>query len=403
MHILYFHQYFALPTGSTGTRSYEMARRWVAAGHRVTMICGRAEACGLPNRTRFEAAGIQVRIVNSVYSQKHSFSRRIWAFIFFLTAGMLEGLRVKNIDVVYASSTPLTIGIPALLLKWLRRRPFVFEVRDQWPEVPISMGYIRSPLLKKSLLWLERLIYKESSAVVALSPGMAEGVRQALGRIEKPILVAPNSADTQLFRPDIDGASVRIKMGWEDKLVVMHFGAMGTVNTLDFLVDIAEKIRHITNIHIVCIGEGKERHRLSERVNSLRLSNIEIHGPVEKERLPEMVAACDISTVIIGNYPIIEHNSANKFFDSLAAGKPILLNYSGWQREYLEKFNCGYGCQLCEQGEYIQKLMDLCTQPEKRKLLGQNARKLAEEIFNRDKIAASVLDLLERTVGVDRP
>ncbi|MBN2513661.1 MAG: glycosyltransferase family 4 protein [Sedimentisphaerales bacterium] len=376
-----------------------MARRWVVAGHAVTVICGRGDICGLPDQRVFDAEGIHVRVVGSCYSQKQSFLRRIAAFLFFILAGSIEGLCVRNVDVLFATSTPLTIGIPAMVLKWLKGVPFVFEVRDQWPEVPIEMGYIKNMLLKKLLLWLERCIYKSAAAIVALSPGMADGIQIVLGHVKRPVIVAPNGADIELFQPDIDSSAVRKKMGWQDKFVVLHFGAMGKVNSLDFLIDAAQKMQTYPDVLFVLMGQGKEKQNLTEKVAALNLKNLEIHGPTPKSELPRIVAACDVSTVIIGNHPIIEHNSANKFFDSLAAGKPVLLNYSGWQRLTIEAHQAGFGCRLCDLDDYIKNLLTLYTSNNRLRDMGSNARRLAEEEFSRDKIALDVLGVINGVVN----
>jgi len=395
VHILYLHQYFALPAGSTGTRSYELARRWVAAGHSVTVICGRGDICGLPDQSSFEIEGIRVEVVGAVYSQKLGFWGRIWAFLYFMTACFFKGLGIRNADVVYATSTPLTIGVPAMLLKWCRRIPFVFEVRDQWPEIPIAMGYIRNPLLKKLLLCLERRIYISSSAVVALSPGMADGIRQVLGNVERPIQIAPNSADIDLFRPDMDGSAVRQQMGWQDKFIVMHFGTMGHANGLDFLIGAAARCTDYPDILFVLIGSGRQKERLARSAENLKLKNIVFIDNKPKLELPHWVAACDVSTVIFADYPILEHNSANKFFDSLAAGKPVLLNYSGWQREILESRSAGLGCRLCSLDEYVANLLTLYKNKDQLKRMGQNGRMLAQNEFNRNKIASDILRLIQ--------
>jgi glycosyltransferase involved in cell wall biosynthesis len=172
MHILYLHQHFAVPQGSTGTRSYEFARRWIDSGHKVTIITGHYDLGGLEKESgllsRKIVNGINVHIVGIRYSNKQSFLHRIMSFIMFMFCSIFAGLATKKVDVIYATSTPLTVGIPAMILKCLKRIPFVFEVRDQWPEIPIEMNIIRNPLLKKILLWLEKRIYKSSSGIVAL-------------------------------------------------------------------------------------------------------------------------------------------------------------------------------------------------------------------------------------------
>jgi len=395
MNILYIHQHFAIPSGSTGTRSYEFARRWVKAGHKVTVITGHYDIGGVEYSNKPQVInGVEVRIAGTRYSNKQSFVRRVMSFFGFMIFSFFAGLRVKDVDVVYATSTPLTIGIPAMLLKLFKRKPYVFEVRDQWPQIPIELGYIKNKLLIRALLWLEKRIYKSASAVVGLSPGMSAGVKEVIGE-DKLIETVPNSSDTEVFRPDIDGSDIRKKHGWENKFVLMHFGAMGKANGLEFLVDVAERLKGNNGIHFVIIGDGATRQSVLDRVNKLGLKNIELLGSIPKTILPQYVAACDVSTVVFADYPILEHNSANKFFDSLSAGKPVLLNYSGWQRDAIEKVEAGYGCRQCDIGEFIEKVNFLFENKELLGKLGSNARSLAETEFSRDKLASKVLNVIE--------
>lgn len=400
MHILYLHQHFALPSGSTGTRSYELARRWIKKGHQVTLICGITDQSGLDpgsgKRVEIQAEGIRVIALNTRYSNSLGFFARVWAFVKFIMMSFRVGLNVKDVDLIYATSTPLTIGIPAMGLKGFKRVPFIFEVRDQWPQIPIEMGYIRNPFLKVFLLWVERRIYKNSAAIVALSPGMADGVKNVLGRISKEVIIAPNSSDTQLFHPGIDGSRMREQYNWQKKFVILHFGAMGRANRLDFLIEAAQRVQDIPQMHFAVMGEGREKQHLREKVRQQGLKNIEILDTVSKKQMPQVVAACDVSTVIFANYPILEHNSANKFFDSLSAGKPVLLNYGGWQKELIESCGCGYGCKQCDLDEYITRLKYLYENQDKLAKMGQNARKLAQTEFDRDLISNRILTLIEK-------
>lgn len=399
MHILYLHQYFAVPKGTTGTRSYEFARRWVAKGHEITVITGHTDTGGLEYRKGMQNIdGINVYIVGSRYSNKQSFARRILAFFQFMLLSFFKSLSVKNVDVVYATSTPLTIGIPAMLLKWIKRKPFFFEVRDQWPEIPIEMGFIRNPLLKWFLIKLERRIYLSSCGVVALSPGMAEGVKESLGTVDRKVIIASNCSDLDRFRPNVDSGSLRANKGWQDKFLLMHCGAMGRANGLDFLIEAAKKLQEHKDIHFVLAGGGSEAERLSESIKSNQLNNIEMVGTVPKHELPVYFAACDVSLVIFANYKILQHNSANKFFDSLSAGKPVLLNYSGWQRDEIENADAGFGTELCDLDEFVDKVLKLYNNRQMLPEMGANARKLAELKFSRDKIAAEVLEFITTPV-----
>lgn len=402
MHILYIHQHFATPKGSTGTRSYEFARRWVKAGHKVTLITGRYDIGGLElDKALFQVQnleGINVLVVGTKYSNKLTHLRRIISFLSFCLFSIYAGLRTKKIDIIYATSTPLTVGIPAIILKLLKRVPFVFEVRDQWPEIPIELRIIQNKIMIKLLLWLEKIIYKQSAAIVALSPGTAERVRKVLTE-ETPITVIPNSSDIDVFRPDVDGSAVRKTHGWDGNLVLLHFGAMGRANGLNFIIDAAQRLTSNADIRFVLAGDGSEKQILLERAKHLGLRNIEILDSMSKLVLSKFVAACDVAMVIIANYPILENNSANKFFDSLSAGKPVLLNYSGWQKKILEDNTAGFGCDLGNLDEFVEKVLYLNSHRKMVEQMGQNARRVALEKFDRNKLAMQALSVLESTLN----
>ena len=401
MHILYIHQHFATPAGSTGTRSYEFARRWVKAGHKVTLITGYYDIGGLQvNKALYRKQtieGINVVIVGTKYSNKQSYIRRIISFLSFCLLSIYAGIRTKSVDVIYATSTPLTVGIPAMVIKRIKCAAFVFEVRDQWPEIPIKLGIIKNRFLIKILLWLEKTIYNSCSRIVALSPGQADGIKEVLAD-KKPIAVIPNSCDIDVFRPDIDGSAVRQRRDWGDKLVLLHTGAMGKVNGLNFVIDAAERLKGHSDVIFALIGDGKQKSSLESEVKKLGLPNVEILSSVPKRELAEFYAAADTGLVIIGNYPIIEHNSANKFFDSLSAGRTVLINYSGWQRKILEENEAGFGCDLCNLEQFVEKVLYLNSHRQQVKQMGQNARRVAVEKFDRDMLAKQALEIISALI-----
>lgn len=391
MHILYIHQHFATPNGTTGTRSYEFARHWVKAGHKVTVITGHYDIGGLETKggllQKQTIEGINVVIVGTNYSNKQSHFRRTISFLSFCFLSIFAGLRIKEINVIYATSTPLTVGIPAIALKWLKRVPFIFEVRDQWPEALADMGIIKNKVLIRILLWFEKTIYRQSSGVVALSPPMADDIKNILPQ-GKNITVIPNSCDTELFRPNIDGIATRNKKGWGNKLVFLHTGAMTKITGLEFIIEAAEKLKGYQDILFVLIGEGFRKGALQDSIKKLGLKNVEILPSVPKQQLPPIIAAANVIMAVIGNIPITEkHASLNKFYDGLSAGKPILLNYSGWQRELIEKHQAGFGCKLCDADEFVEKVLYLNSHRDKLAEMGQNGRQIAVEQFERNKLA----------------
>ncbi len=394
MHILYIHQYFATPRGSTGTRSYEFARRWASKGYKVTMLTTGAQltnqdlakAKGLFFK-RFTIDGIDVLVLSIPYRQQMGIFKRCLSFLAFLLIASVVVVFMKKVDIIYATSTPLTIGIPAVVAKWFKRKKFIFEVRDQWPETPIEMGIIRNRILIKLLLWLERIIYRNSAAIVTISDAMAEEIKLMVGE-GKPVYVIPNGTDLDFFRPDINGDAIRKQKHWDDKLVLVHAGAMGRINGLEFVIDVAEKLKDYQNILFVLIGEGSRKDTLKSMVKERDLKNVEICPSMPKKQLPAVFAAADIILATIGKFPIIEkHASLNKFYDGLGSGKPVLLNYSGWQREFLEEKSAGFGCTLCNIGEFVERVLYLNSHRKELLKVGQNARRIAEAKFDRNKLA----------------
>jgi glycosyltransferase involved in cell wall biosynthesis len=267
LHILYIHQYFATPRGSTGTRSYEFARRWVAKGHRVTMLTSTtsltsedlAQARGRFFK-KFVVDGINVLALAVPYRQQMSVFKRCLSFLAFMQLALIMALLIPKVDVIYATSTPLTIGIPAIAAKWFRRKKFVFEVRDQWPESVVEVGILRNKFLISIMMWLEKFIYKNASAIVAVSDGMAEDIAKVAPK-GKHICVIPNGADLDLFRPDIDGIEIRQKRNWDDKLILVHAGTMGKVNSLGFVIDAARKLKEYKDVLFLLIGQGSGKSR----------------------------------------------------------------------------------------------------------------------------------------------
>jgi glycosyltransferase involved in cell wall biosynthesis len=401
MHILYIHQYFTTPLGSTGTRSYEFARRWVAKGHKVTMLTSTtnltsedlAQANGWFFK-KFTVDGINVLALNIPYRQQMGVFKRCMSFLAFLMLSSFIVLVISKVDVIYATSTPLTIGIPALAAKWFRRKKFVFEVRDQWPESVVEAGVIKNRFFIKILLWLERTIYKNASEIIAVSDGMAEGVRQVAGE-KKPIHVVPNCANLDLFRPDIDGSAIRQIKNWGDKLVFLQAGSMGKAHNLDFVIDAAEKLKEHRDIVFVLIGEGSQKPELEKKVQKLGLTNVEILPSVSKQQLPEFFAATDVCLVIIGLKIMEKHASLNKFYDGLSSGKPMLLNYYGWQGKLIEDNNAGYGCKFRDLDQFVERILYIKTNRNQLAAMGRNARLIAETRFDSNKLAAQALIVLE--------
>jgi glycosyltransferase involved in cell wall biosynthesis len=404
MRVVYLYQYYKSLQGSGSTRAYEFVRRLRAAGHDVLVISSSARLVGFSGRRRLgvvegDVDGVAVWAVPSAYSNRMGYLSRIREFLRFAWLSSLAVLRARRPDVIYASSTPLTVAIPALAGSVLRGIPLVFEVRDLWPEVPEGMGVLRNRLLLAAAKGLAGLTYRRSAGIIALSPGMRDGIVK-YGIPPSRIAVIPNGSDLELFRPGRDGAPLRRRFGLEKAFLLVHTGAMGIVNGLDFLLPVCEILKtSLPNAVICLVGEGGQRERLESQALRAGLANLRFYGPVPKEEVPEWLAAADVGLMLIRRLPILEMNSANKFFDYAAAGLPCLMNYGGWKADLLLRYAAGVSVQSDDPGVFSAAVVALANDPAGLEAMGRNARRMAEAEFDRDRQFVELQERLLLAIG----
>lgn len=373
-----------------------MARRLVAAGHEVHMITSDQRGLRGPRWRETDEAGIRVHWARVAYDNKMSFVRRVLAFVAFAWAATFRALWLKG-DVILATSTPLTIAIPALLASRFGGIPFVFEVRDMWPDVPIAIGALRNPLAIKAARVLELQTYRRAARVVALAPGMRDDII-AKGVPAGKVVVIPNGCDTGLFRGGAR-ADVRSAHPWLGaRKLVLYAGAIGRINGLAYLVDLArETMRIDPAVRFAVFGAGAERERVRAfaRREGVLGENLFMFDPLPKLDLADWVAAADLALALIRFRAIWKDAVENKFFDAVAAGKPIAMNFNGWQTQIA--LDAGIGIVLdpasppAAAGRLVAALRDdawLRGVPER-------AASLADGEFSRDRLAARLLAVLE--------
>jgi glycosyltransferase involved in cell wall biosynthesis len=400
--ILYFHQYFATRESTVATRSYEIARRLVKRGHQVTVISrDMRENTGARRLvSRDTVDGILIVYVRVPYSQYYRPAKRIASFLGFMVAACVLGLLQPRPDVVLATSTPLTIGVPGLLTARLKRAPFVFEIRDLWPAVPISLGILRNPLLVWLSRWLEATLYRGAARVVVLS----EGAREALleqGVPADKLVFAPNASDLDLFSPNNVDEHFREQYGLTGKFLALYAGAMGRANGIEQLADAAAALRAAGNdrVAVVVIGDGPQRPGLERRRAAENLDNLLVLPPVAKHELAGVVGAADVTLTLFAAHPALQANSPNKLFDSLAAGRPVVLNLDGWLRRVVTEAGAGVYVPAGDGEALAATLAALAAEPEVVAAMGLRARALAEREFSRDTIVDRLADALEAVAG----
>ena len=407
MKIIYLHQYFATPSMLIGgVRSYEMARRLVARGHEVHIVT--SDAAGAFSDKAggdwFETDedGIHVHWLPVPYDNAMGFAQRIRAFLRFAVASARKAASLEG-DLVFATSTPLTIALPGAWAAWRRRRPMVFEVRDLWPQIPIAIGVLKSTPLIMAARWLERFAYRRSSAIVALSPGMRDGIAST-GYPKNKIEIIPNAADLDLFDvPEDEGRAFRDRHDWlKDRPLVLYGGTFGFMNDVTYLAKLAAAMKPLDpDVRFLAIGSGAEKEKVLTAAAELGVlgENFFVIDRVKRIEMPGIHRAADIVTSIFIDLPEMQANSANKFFDGLAAGRPMAINYGGWHESLLAEAEAGFHLDPKDLNAAARRLRDHLRDRTWLERAGQNARRLADTRFARDDLALQLEKLLMGVAG----
>lgn len=404
MRVLYFHQHFTTPLGASGIRSYEMARRLLARGHQVTMVCGSSgvgkTGLDVPFKNgvrRGFVDGIEVIEFDLPYSNSDGFIKRGFTFLKFAFRSILLAFK-ENYDLVFATTTPLTAGVPGIFARWLRGKPFVFEVRDLWPELPKAMGVIKNPLVLWAMSVLEWSSYRSAHRVIGLSPGIVDGIAKcgvARGKID----LIPNGCDFNIFAHSVE--PWRPRQVGEGDLLAIFAGTHGIANGLDAILDAAVELkrRKRTDIKMVLIGGGKLKPHLMARAAGEKLDNIIFLEPVNKARLAGLMASADIGLQVLANVPAFYYGtSPNKFFDYISASLPVLCNYPGWMAEMIQDNGCGFAVEPESPSSFADALEKAADDRELLRAMGGRGRLLAEREFDRIKLSNQFVDWLEGAV-----
>ncbi len=381
------------------TRSFEIAKRLVEKGHEVNLITTLQNKKNTDNKKRWtmtNESGINVFWFPIEYSNKLNFYLRVIAFFKFAFHSFKKGLSLRG-DLIYATSTPLTIIIPGFLLSFLKNKPLILEVRDLWPTLPIAIGALKNPFNIFLAKLLEKFAYKFSKKIIALSPGIKQGIIDQ-GISKEKVLVIPNSCDLENFtikNHSIENIKFRKKHNISEKnLLITYAGTFGKINNIFYMVDIAEKLKNNPLITFLAVGDGADFEKVKRLVEEKKIQkSFKIIKTLPKKNMPQVLSASNISLSIFLPLKEMESNSANKFFDGLASGNMILVNYGGWQEDILIRNNSGMRLP-----QNIEDAAEIVSQLEKNRSkvaeFGTNAKRLAVIEFDRCKLT----DKLERII-----
>lgn len=380
MKVIYIHQYFKTPADGGSLRSYYLAKALVRAGHQVEMITG----YGKKEPTFKNIDGIRVHYLPVYYDNTLGFWGRMYAFGKFVILSYRKACALAPAHYCYASSTPLTVGFVAWLLKKSHRIPYFFEVRDLWPEAPIQLGVLRNRFLIYISRLLEKKIYQSAQAIVGLSPGMCSHVQNLVPT--QRIVHLPNMSDCHFFHNEPKSKELLAKYDIRQHFVICYPGTLGQANHLMSLLTLAKYCQEQIldkQILFLIVGEGAEKPLLEKTTQDWGLKNVRFMEQVSKLEIREILNISDAVYISFVPLPVLETSSPNKFFDSLAAGKICLVNTSGWLKSLVENHACGFYVSSEDYQTFGEQLKDILNNPIRHQHYRDNARHLAESLFDR--------------------
>ena len=405
MRILLLNQAFVSPDEPGHTRHFEMAKFLQERGHELVIVAsdlnyqtGQRTAA---RRGMFAEQVIDgVRILRAyIYPALHrSYLWRVISFFSFMFSSVWTALQVRDMDLVMGTTPPIFQAVSAWFVAWMRRKPFLLEVRDLWPEFGVSMGVLKNPVVIALARWLERLLYARATHILVNSPAYREYML-AKGVPERKATYIPYGTDVDMFNPNVEGSSIRAELGLQEKFVVLYAGALGQANDIDTILRAAQRLNGEDKIRFVLFGDGKERARLQSEAARMKLSNVTFAGVRAKKEMPRVVASSNVCLAILQDIPMFRTTYPNKVFDYMAAGRATVLVIDGVSRALIESSGGGVYVQPGDDEMLAQTVLELSQAPQRVRQMGANARAyLVEHLDRRDKLNET-LDLLTKLVG----
>jgi len=407
LRILYVSQYFPPEMGAPSARVFELSRRWVKNGDKVTVLTG------FPNHPtgiipaeyrgyRFleeEKEGIRVVRTYIFAAPNKGFFKRVLSYVSFMCSAIVQGTRkVGKQDLLIATSPQFFVGIAGLIISRLKGVPFVFEVRDLWPESIVQLGQLKNKTIIRFLEWIEMTLYRKAAHIVGVADSTVKILTERGVPAEK-ISIIKNGVDLELFTMRSDTEALKRKHGYQGKFIVSYIGTHGLSHALDKVLDAAELLRNEREILFLLVGEGAEKEHLKRKAASLNLKNVEFLDQIGKKQLPEYYALSDIVLVTLRDLPLFRSVIPSKIFEIMAMGRPIIISVDGESRKLVEQAQAGIFCQPENPQEMKEKILYLKTRPAQRLELGRNGRRFVEEHFDRNKLADRYQELLHRILA----
>jgi glycosyltransferase involved in cell wall biosynthesis len=341
--------------------------------------------------------GIEVHYLPVAYENRYGFYQRGWSFMKFVLATVREAGRIHDIDLCYAISAPLTTGVAAQIIKTRYKIPYIFEVGDLWPDAPVQLQFVKNKVLAAALYRLEKSIYKNANSIIGLSEPIQKAVAKKVAH--KPVHMIPNISDVNFYEPVTKGYRRIQEIYLNEKFVVSYIGAIGIANGLEYYLDCARACQ-LANlpVHFLLCGEGATKQGLTSSVQKLGLKNITILPFQDREGVRKIMNVSDAIFVCYKPFPILETGSPNKYFDGLAAGKLIAINFGGWIKNEIERENCGIALDPANPADFIQKIRPFLSDPLLLKKFQLASRALAVSKYSRQILGKEYAELILKEI-----
>ncbi len=395
MRILLLHQYFLEENDSGGSRWNVMAKTWADDGNEVMVLAGMIHANGAEKRPEYkrkyfvknEQGTVTVWRCHVSESYNKSFAGRLWGYFSFMFSSMWAGLfRAKRkFDVVIVTSPPLFVGFSGYIISKFKRIPFVFEVRDLWPESAIDTGVLKNKLIIKIAFWFEKFIYKKAKLINVLTPAFYNTLKDIKKVPEEKLIMIPNASDFRLSEELLqyfDRENFRKQMDLEGKFVITYVGAHGVANHLQQILDAAKKLED-TNVLFLLIGQGMEKEKLKKMALEIKVTNVRFIDSVPKMEVFKYIIASEMGVSVLKKAEAFKTVYSNKTFDYMSCKKPVLMAIDGISRQLVEMAECGIYVEPENIEEINKKIREYLNDHERLAREGSNGYEYAKKNFDR--------------------
>ncbi|MCP4511897.1 MAG: glycosyltransferase family 4 protein [Fuerstiella sp.] len=409
MKILFFSHYFPPEGNAPASRTYEHCVRWVNAGHDVTVItCVPNVPNGVPYegyRNRFRSQretidGINVIRVWTFLAPNSGFARRILNYLSYMVTAVIAGLFVKRPQVVIATSPQFFCGWAGVIVQFLRRLPFVLEIRDIWPESVTAVGAIKVGFVIRLFEWLEKKMYRSADQIVTVGKGYRDNVASKVD-VGDRISVIYNGVDGDQFAPQPADAEFRRRYGMQDRFLCSYVGTIGMAHGLETVLNAAEILKEAgrDDIGFLLVGDGARREWLEQDAADRGLSDlVKFTGRLDKSEMPGVISSSDTLLVHLRQCDLFTTVIPSKIFETMAMQRPIIMGVRGESAEIVERAVAGIQMEPGNVDSLLNCLDRLSSDRELYESLTSNGRRFVLEEFSRDTFAADYLKVFATLV-----